>query len=219
MPTPDDEPERRGEQLARARTDATESGRVNQKLRTRHALIAAAKELIDAGDSPTLAEVAERALVSKTTAYRYFASAEELISEVYFDREFPTAESVLASVGDDPSERVLAVEAAVNDALLANELAMRTIVRNSLDSNLTGSEDPPLRPGRRRSLIAAAVATLGDDLSREEIELLEHALALVIGPEAIIAARDVSGLDPEQTREVTRWAATALLAHARAGRP
>ena len=214
-----DESEQRGDQLARARTAATESGRVNQKMRTRQALIAAAEELVDAGGNPTLADIAERALVSKTTAYRYFASAEELIAEVFFDREFPTAATVLDSVGDDPDERVLAVEAAVNDALLANEVAMRTIVRNSLDSNLAGTHDPPLRPGRRRALIAAALAPLEPELSPDELDQLAHALALVIGPEAIVAARDVCGLTPDQTREVTSWAARALLAHARTPQP
>ena len=218
MATPN-EPEQRGDKLARVRTTATEAGRVNQKLRTRQALIAAAKDLVDAGGSPTLAEVAERALVSKTTAYRYFASAEDLITEVFFDREFPTVATVFDSVDEDPNERVLAVEAAVNDALLANELAMRTIVRNSLDPSLTGTDDPPLRPGRRTALIAEAIAPLEQELSPDGLEQLGHALALVIGPEAIIAARDVCGLSPDQTRDVTRWAAAALLAQARATRP
>lgn len=213
---PADGSERRGEQLAATRTTATETGRVNQKLRTRQALLAAAKQLVDAGGTPTLAEVADQALVSKTTAYRYFASAEDLIAEVFFDRDFPDVATVFASVGVDPTDRVLAVEAAVNDALLANELAMRMIIRNSLDASLGAPDDPPLRPGRRRALIAEALTALDDELAPDVIERLEHALALVIGPEAIVAARDVCGLRPDQTRDVTRWAALALLAYARA---
>jgi len=211
----DDEPQQPGEQLAKARTTATETGRVKQKLRTRQALLAAAKSLVDAGGTPTLAEVAEHALVSKTTAYRYFASADDLITEVFFDRDFPTVATALASVGDDPTERLLAVAAAVNDALLANELAMRMIVRNSLDMNLNSPDDPPLRPGRRRALIAAALSPLASELPPGELERLENALALVIGPEAIVAARDVCGLSPDQTHDLTRWAAGALLAYAR----
>jgi len=210
-----DEPERGTDQLAQVRTTATETGRVNQKLRTRQALLAAAEELVDAGGTPTLAEVAEHALVSKTTAYRYFASAEDLIAEVFFDREFPTVTTALASVGGDPAERLLAVEAAVTEALLDNELAMRMIVRNSLDASLTTTDDPPLRLGRRRELIAEALAPLANELPIDALERLKDALALVIGPEAIIAARDVCGLDPDKTRNVTRWASQALLAHTR----
>src|SRR5690606_13525545 len=118
------------EPLAQTRTHATATGRVNQKLRTRRTLIDAAKELVAAGATPTLAEVADHAGVSKTTAYRYFASADDLIGEAYFDSDFPEAEEVLAGAGDDPAERVRAVAQAVSDVLLTHERAMRVILRN-----------------------------------------------------------------------------------------
>jgi AcrR family transcriptional regulator len=212
------EHERGGEQLAQARTSATESGRVNQKLRTRQALIEAARDLVAAGGNPTLAEVAEHALVSKTTAYRYFASAEALITEVFFDPDFPTVDGVLNGRGDEPTTRVLAVEEAVNDALLAHERAMRVIVRNAIDVALGGADDVPTRLGRRRQLIAAALAPLEGQLGEDALQRLRDALALVIGPEAILAARDVCGLSPAETREVTRWASEALVTQALAQR-
>ena len=46
--------------------------RANQKERTRAALVDAAKALVRAGAPPTVAEAAERARVSRATAYRYF---------------------------------------------------------------------------------------------------------------------------------------------------
>ena len=201
-------------QLADVRTSATESGRVNQKLRTREALIDAAKELVATGMSPTLGEVADFARISKTTAYRYFASADALIAEVFFDREFPTVDAVLGATGDEPITRILAVEEAVNDVLLAHERAMRVIVRNAIDQALANGDDVPLRIGRRRSLIAAALEPLEGTLEPAALQRLRNALALVIGPEPILAARDVCGLTPDETREVTRWATEALLAHA-----
>jgi len=212
-----------GDQLAEARTSVTETGRVNQKLRTREALIDAARELVAAGASPTLAEVAEHALVSKTTAYRYFASADVLIAEVFFDRDFPTIDDVLRATGDEPTARVLAVEQAVNDALLSHERAMRVIVRNAIDMALAADDDGPPRIGRRQKLIAAALEPLENELEPRVLQRLRDALALVIGPEAILAARDVCGLSPDETRNVTRWATEALLAHSlgdrAAGRP
>src|SRR5262245_33501269 len=132
----------RAEPITAVRTNAVETGRINQKLRTRHALTRAAAELVEQGASPTLAEVAEHARVSKATAYRYFASSDALIAEVFFDRDFPTASGVLDSV-TDPDERVLAVEEAVNDALLTHEGAMRMIVRNALDRTIESTEDGP----------------------------------------------------------------------------
>lgn len=202
-----------GENLADVRSGATETGRVNQKLRTRQALIEAARDLVGSGATPTLAEVAEHALVSKTTAYRYFESADALIAEVYFDRDFPTVDGVLGSVGDDPAARILAVEAAFSETLLAQERAMRIIVRNALDTSLS-SDDAPARPGRRLLFIEAATEPLVGTIEPATLQRLRQALTLVIGPEAIIAARDVCGLDPEQTRAITRWATEALISHA-----
>jgi AcrR family transcriptional regulator len=204
----------RPEPLADVRASATERGRINQKLRTRLALVEAATELVTAGASPTLAEVAERALVSKATAYRYFASAEDLIAEVFFDRDFPTEAGVLESV-DELDDRVLAVEGAVNDTLLMHEGAMRMIVRNALDRTIAATDEAPHRLGRRRGLIDAALEPFERELDADALGFLRDALALVIGPEAIIAARDVCGLSPERTREVTTWAAAALIARAR----
>lgn len=201
------------EQIAETRTNATETGRVNQKLRTRQALLDAARELVGVGASPTLADVAEHAMISKTTAYRYFASAEAVIEEVFFDRDFPTVDDVLRSTGNDVTARVLAVEGAVNDTLLSHESAMRMIVRNALDRALAADDDLPVRVGRRQALIAAALEPL-EGLVEAEKRRLRNALALVIGPEAIIAARDICGLSPDETRAVTRWAAESLVARA-----
>lgn len=196
------------------RAAGIDTGRVNQKQRTRQALVEAAGQLLAAGASPTLTDVAERALVSKATAYRYFASADALITEVMFDREFPGVSQVLGSVGDDPTTRVLAVAAAVNDTMLSHEHAMRMIVRNAIEMALNATDGTPHRVGRRQELIAAAVAPLAKTLKPETLKRLRHALALVIGPEAILAARDVCGLSADETRMVTRWAAEAIVAHA-----
>lgn len=201
-------------QLAEVRTSVTEIGRVNQKLRTRQALVDAARELVAGGAMPTLAEVAEHALVSKTTAYRYFASADDVIAEVFFDRDFPTIDEVLGDNVDEPTTRVLAVEQAVNNALLAHERTMRVIVRNAIDVALASDDGVAPRVGRRQSLIAAALEPLEHELDPDVLKRLRDALALVIGPEAILAARDVSGLSPDETRAVTRWAAEALVSHA-----
>ena len=61
-------------------------GRTNQKRRTRAAIKAAAADLIQRGKTPTMADIAEAALVSKSTAYRYFPSLEALIAEIMLDQ-------------------------------------------------------------------------------------------------------------------------------------
>ena len=71
------------------------AGRVNQKRRTRRALLEAAMSLYEQGVDPTFGQVAERAMVSRATAYRYFSSVEALISEAIFERSVPRATSAM----------------------------------------------------------------------------------------------------------------------------
>jgi AcrR family transcriptional regulator len=81
-----------------------DQGRDNQKRRTRQALIDAAIALRDEGHNPTVAQVAERAMVSRATAYRYFPSTEALISETAADRDMTPLEQIWRP-GDDPDRR------------------------------------------------------------------------------------------------------------------
>ena len=58
-----------------------QEGRINQKRRTRAAILAAAVKLLNEGKRPAVAEVADAALVSRATAYRYFPTQEYLLFE------------------------------------------------------------------------------------------------------------------------------------------
>lgn len=84
-----------------------ESGESNQRRRTRAGILAAAIQLLGQGQSPTVAEVADAAAVSRATAYRYFPSQEYLVqeaalngfgSEVYDTLAAPGPSSDLASL-------------------------------------------------------------------------------------------------------------------------
>src|SRR5437588_807612 len=55
--------------------------RSNQKLRTRNAIIAATRELIRSGGEVTMPAVAQAALVSEATAYRYFPDLSTLLRD------------------------------------------------------------------------------------------------------------------------------------------
>ena len=55
-------------------------GRTRQKERTRGALIAAARELVAQGTTPTVEEAAAAASISRTTAYRYFPNQRALLA-------------------------------------------------------------------------------------------------------------------------------------------
>ena len=66
-----------------------ERGRPNQKTRTRKDLLQAASLLMKQGRTPTLEEVAEEALVSRATAYRYFPNVDALMVEAWVDVAVP----------------------------------------------------------------------------------------------------------------------------------
>src|SRR5258708_15750682 len=54
-------------------------GRSAQKARTRDALVAAARDLVTAGVTPTVEDASAAASISRTTAYRYFPNKRALL--------------------------------------------------------------------------------------------------------------------------------------------
>jgi AcrR family transcriptional regulator len=193
------------------------SGRVNQKRRTRAAIIAAAKELLAQGAPPTVAQAAELAEVSRTTAYRYFPTQESLLVEIAIGVGVDDVDELAARpLGDETAEqRLLAVLHLLNERLLENEAQYRTALRLYLDLWLEeakdGGEPAVLREGRRRRWITQSLASLETPLSPADSRRLTAALSLVAGIEALVTLRDVCGLDAEEALAVTDWAAEALL--------
>jgi AcrR family transcriptional regulator len=191
--------------------------RANQKARTRAAIVAAAQELQREGTAPTIDQAAERARVSRATAYRYFPTKEALLIELseMTDASSAPLEALLASLKtDDIEERLLRLIDTFDGIVLAEEEHFRTFTRVSLDTWLRGrrnGEDAPVvREGRRMRWLEAVLAPL-DELPAERKRRLQAALALTLGGEAIITMKDVCRLDNDETLAVLRWAATALL--------
>lgn len=190
------------------------AGRTNQKLRTRQALIDAVNRLLAGGATPTFEEVAEAAMVSRATAYRYFRSLDELMADAFFERRLAGREETFARVSDDPAERLFAAEAAVNGVLMENERAMHLMARSFIDQWLDEAhQGDSSRPGRRLSLIDAALETL-HEVPPQARRRLRNAAALAIGMEAVISLRDVCGLDRREARATARWALEAMVARA-----
>ena len=126
-------------------------GRVNQKLRTRQALIEAAIALRDEGHQPTVAQAAERARVSRATAYRYFPTVEALISETAADRDMPPLERIW-QLGDDPVKGMGLAANTLNKLLIDDEIGLHVMERSFMTVWLENeSRETPLRPGRRMS--------------------------------------------------------------------
>lgn len=200
--------------------DATSPGRANQRRRTRKDLLEAAARLIKDGRTPSLEEVAQAALVSRATAYRYFPSMEALLREAALDVQTPDAEALFADdPSTDPVARLEKVDAVLDETLRANEHAFRMMLANAMERIVRGEagDGAPVRQNRRTPLIEAALEPARDQLDPKAAKLLAHTLAIIIGTESMVATRDVLQLSAADARKVRRWAIGALVAAARKG--
>src|SRR5690349_3305117 len=100
--------------------------RPNQRRRTRKDLLQAAARLMKQGGTPSLEAIAEEAMVSRATAYRYFPSADALLVEASLDIAFPETDAVLgAGAPNDPVARLELVESTIDAMITANEPGLR----------------------------------------------------------------------------------------------
>lgn len=199
-------------------TAARGAPRPNQRMRTRKDLLQAASRLMRQGRKPGLEEIAEEALVSRATAYRYFPSVEALLLEASLDLAVPEADALFrGSAPADPVARVERVDAALNEMILANEAPLRMMLANSLERAARGGrdEDVPPRQNRRTPLLEAALAPARGQFKPAALKTLTRALALVVGTEAMVVFKDVLRLDDAEARKVKRFAIRALVDAAR----
>lgn len=196
--------------------DAPDSeGRANQKRRTRRALIEAALALCEGGRTPSFAEVAAHAMVSRATAYRYYSSVEELISDAMFEHAVQPLQTLFRPGEDDPVEAIGRAASTLNGLLLGDEVGLHVVERSFMSAWLDNAPQArPPRPARRMQYIAPIVDALKDQLPPAARKRLAAALALTMGTEAALSLHDVAGTDTEQSLAVSAWAAQALVRQA-----
>ena len=188
------------------------NGRSAQKSRTRAALVAAARQLVAAGVTPTIEDAAAAASISRTTAYRYFTSKRELLVAAHPEI---VAESMLpANPPQGPAARLDAVVSNFSAMILDTEAQQRTMLRLSLEMDAAERSALPLRQGRAIAWIGEALDSVRDDLSDEQFHQLVLSVRATIGIEAIVWLVDVAGLSRSDATALTRWSAQALLQRA-----
>ena len=187
-----------------------EAGRVLQKARTRDALVAATRQLLQGGVTPSVEQAADAARVSRTTAYRYFSSQRELLAAT-----FPHLEGG-SLLGDPPPAdvraRVALFAEKMTQSILANEAEMRAMLRLSLDPQVPPHE-VALRGGRRQIWVADALAPLRGSLPEPRFERLTLAIAAMAGIESFVWLVDVGGVGREAAAAVIKSSCGALLEH------
>jgi AcrR family transcriptional regulator len=197
----------------RMSTGYEEVGRVRQKRRTRDALVAATRQLVAEGDTPTVEVAAERAGVSRTTAYRYFPTQADLLATAH--PEIVTATLLPPSAPADVTERLEIVVGRVTDIVVDTEPQQRTMLRLSLEP--AGRRDLLLRQGRVIGWLEDALAPLANDLGRDGVRQLAIAIRSAIGIESFVWLTDVAGLTKADAVNTMRWSAKSMLDAARRG--
>lgn len=196
-------------------------GRINQKERTRSAIIAAAHDLAETGAEVTMPAIAAAARVSEATAYRYFPDLVSLLRETVGSANLADSLQAVA-LTRDPVERV----GHATDILARAVLRRQGAVRAMIAGTITRPAAVPRRPALRFGLIEVALAPwIADNPTRrEDAEQLVRDLAVVISAESLFTLTDLCGLPPDDAitslvhtaRSVTAATVTAPVS---AGRP
>jgi AcrR family transcriptional regulator len=184
---------------------------VNQKARTRAAIVQAVHELARAGAEITMPSVAKAALVSEATAYRYFPDLVTLLLEAD-QGTWPDPAEALAPVADsaDPAERIGFAARLLLDGVLANESGVRAMIAGSI----TRPEVAARRPGHRFGLIDAALAPAADQLDPAALTQLRRDLAVVVSADALFTLTDLCELSRQDAVDSAVHTARTLTAAA-----
>jgi AcrR family transcriptional regulator len=184
------------------------TGRREQKGRTRNALIAATRELLAGGVTPTVEQAAEAAEISRTTAYRYFPNQRSLLVAAHPEIEAPSL------LGEDaPQDAEVRFERAVEtltDLTVETEPQLRAMLRLSLEPHPGDGEELLLRRGRAVAWLQEALSPLRDEVPDAELQRLVLATRSACGIEALVWLTDIGGLSRPEAVEVMRWSARAL---------
>ncbi len=116
-------------------------------------MLAAAAELLSSGTTPSIAEVAEAADVSRRTVYMYFPTIEQLLVDaalVSITRESVDAKlDELDAAGElDAESRVEAMARSVQQLFVSTEQQGRTLIRLTVDRE-RGKSGTKLKTSRK----------------------------------------------------------------------
>ena len=192
------------------------TGRTEQKRRTRDALVAAARDLVVSGITPTVEQAAAAAAISRPTAYRYFPNQRALLAAAHPETAAETCSR--------PTHRRIPRP--------ASRRSLTTFTRwsSSLSPSSGRCCDSPskptrpsaprcyLRQGRAIGWIEEALAPLRGQLSDEAIHNLVLAIRSAVGIEALAWLTDVAKLSRDEAVRLMGWTAQALLYSAVNGR-
>lgn len=142
--------------------------------------------------------VAEKALVSEATAYRYFSDLQTLIREALTEL-WPTADEMMKPVASetDPGERIAYAAAQLLQRVVRFEGSTRAMIAATIARSEHVVRE---RPGYRFGLIDLALDPVADRLAggADELSELKRRLGVIISPESVFTLIDFYGLAADQ---------------------
>lgn len=183
------------------------------KALTQRRLLAAAMQLVRRGRTPSVAEVALTAGVSRATAYRYFPNRSTVIAAVVAESLGPVR-SYQPSAGDG-GQRVRELFSQTFPRFKEFEPHMRAALQLSLEHESLERvgllEEPRYRRGFRRGLLERAAGPLRRQLGRRRYERLMKALSIVYGIEPYVVLKDIWGSRDREVEEIACWIVDAVI--------
>lgn len=189
-------------------------------------MLETAVALMQAGQTPSVSDVAEAAGVSRATAYRYFPSQAALVHAVVDAGLGPILEWHSAS--DNAEARMQDLLALSMPRIAEFQATFRAALKLALEQWArrragTLGEEPPFKRGHRVEMVQQAIAPLRQTLGEAKFERLAQALSLSYGLELLLVLQDIWGLEFDEAQGVAEWTASALIrtaiAEAAAERP
>ena len=172
-------------------------------------MLAATRELLAEGITPTVEKAADRAAISRTTAYRYFPNQRALLIASYPELDAPSL--LDADAPTDAAARLELVTEALTRQLLEHEPELRAMLRLSLESPPPHKDALPLRQGRAIGWIDDALAPLRDRIPASELRRLVLAIRATLGIEALVWLTDIAGLPGDEAVDIMRSSARTLV--------
>jgi AcrR family transcriptional regulator len=183
------------------------------RARTQRKLLASAMQLVRRGRTPSVAEVALTAGVSRATAYRYFPNRSTVIAAVVAESLGPVRS--YEPRASDGRQRVRELFSQTFPRFKEFEPHMRAALQLSLEHESLERvgllEEERYRRGFRRGLLQRAAAPLRGRLGRRRYDKLLKALSIVYGIEPYVVLKDIWGSGDREVEEIARWMLDALV--------
>jgi AcrR family transcriptional regulator len=172
------------------------TGRVNQKAKTRVNILDAAKELMQKEKSITLEDVAYKANISRATIYRYYANIDLLITEASLDIHHKSPDEFFEEVRNMPFEdRIFYIQKYYNQLAQKHEVGFRRYLSAVLSESITSKKK--IRGARRVKSLKNVLIPFKNDMDSDTYKNLINIAYVLMGIDDLIICKDFCDLNNE----------------------